>query len=126
MKRGICALLAATFFVMLPSSDAGEIVKKTFYNSKGEAVKKGYVYSAGKTRRSYERRSNRIHLPLGYGYRGYYPVRSYSRGCVIRPIGGSYCRPIRPYVASRPSGSSFGVWRGSSLGGGVSSVLRRR
>jgi hypothetical protein len=125
MKRGICALLAATFCVMLPSSDAGEIVKKTFYNSKGEPIK-AYVYSAGKTRRSYERRSNRIHLPLDFGYGGYYPVRTYSRGFVCRPSGGNYCRPIRACASPRASSCFIGGRRGSSLGAGVSSVIRRR
>ena len=62
MKRGFCIALAAAGLFLLPAgSEAGEIIKKTYYDSKGRAVGK-YVYQAGSSRRSYARGS-RVRYP---------------------------------------------------------------
>jgi hypothetical protein len=63
MRRALCiALVAVAGLVLLPAvAEAGEIIKKTYYDSKGRAVGK-YVYQAGSSRRSYARGS-RVRYP---------------------------------------------------------------
>ncbi len=129
MKRGFCIALAAALCPVIETSDAGEVVKKTYYNSKGEAVT-GYVYEAGRTRRSYERRSNRIHLPYGYGY-GYvgygYPTRVYSASCAYRSPRvyhrRAYRGPVRVHSGRAPTVRSHRL--GSSRLGAPAGLRRR-
>jgi len=87
MKGGFCIALAAAagLFLLPAGSGAGEIIKKTYYDSKGRAVGK-YVYQAGSSRRSYARGSRErypayrpgyVHSGLVYSpaiYRAYRPV----------------------------------------------------
>ena len=91
MKRGFCiALAAAAGLFLLPAGlEAGEIIKKTYYDSKGRAVGK-YVYQAGTSRRSYARGSREA-------YRAYRPEYGHS-GFVYSP---AIYRAYRPVSLSR-------------------------
>ena len=84
MRFGLCVFLAVAA-VFAFSAGAGEIIKKTYYDSKGRAVGK-YVYQAGDSRRDYARAS-RVRYPVhrpGYVYSGL--VYSPSLYRVSRPI----------------------------------------
>ena len=91
MKRGLCiALVVVVGLALLPAvAEAGEIIKKTYYDSKGRAVGK-YVYQAGKSRRSYARGSREA-------YPAYRPEYGYS-GFVYSP---AIYRTYRPVSLSR-------------------------
>jgi len=90
MKTGLCVFLAAAvFFDFSSDAEAGEIIKKTYYDSKGRAVGK-YVYQAGSSRRSYARAS-RVRYPVyrpGYVHPG--PVYSPAVYRVYRPMALSH------------------------------------
>jgi len=63
MKTGLCVFFAAVvFFVFSSDVEAGEIIKKTYYDSKGRAVGK-YVYQAGRSRRS-DANASRLRYPV--------------------------------------------------------------
>ncbi|MCP4847059.1 MAG: hypothetical protein GY899_03820 [Verrucomicrobiaceae bacterium] len=90
MRRALCiALVAVAGLVLLSAvAEAGEIIKKTYYDSKGRAVGK-YVYQAGSSRRDYSRAS-RVRYPVhrsGYVYSGL--VYSPSLYRVSRPLSVS-------------------------------------
>ena len=87
MKRGLCiALVVAAGLALLPAvAEAGEIIKKTYYDSKGRAVGK-YVYQAGSSRRSYARGSRER-------YPAYRPEYGHS-GVVYSPAIYRAYRPV--------------------------------
>ncbi len=92
MKGGLCIALAAAaagLFLLPAGSEAGEIIKKTYYDSKGRAVGK-YVYQAGTSRRSYARGSRER-------YPAYRPEYGHS-GFVYSP---AIYRAYRPVSLSR-------------------------
>jgi hypothetical protein len=91
MKRGLCiALVLAAGLALFPAVvEAGEIIKKTYYDSKGRAVGK-YVYQAGSSRRSYARGSRER-------YPAYRPEYGHS-GFVYSP---AIYRAYRPVAFSR-------------------------
>lgn len=86
MKTGLCVFLAvAVFFDFSSDVEAGEIIKKTYYDSKGRAIGK-YVYQAGRSKRSYANAS-RVRYPVyqpGYVYSR--PVYSTAAYRVYRPL----------------------------------------
>ena len=56
MKGGICVPIAIVLGYLSCGSNAGEIIKKTFKDSKGQSITK-YVYQAGKSLGGYKRSS---------------------------------------------------------------------
>ena len=86
MKTGLCVFLAAAVFFEFSSDvEAGEIIKKTYYDSKGRAIGK-YVYQAGRSKRNYAYAS-RVRYPVyqpRYVYPG--PIHSTAVYRVYRPM----------------------------------------
>lgn len=107
MRRALCiALVAVAGLVLLPAvAEAGEIIKKTYYDSKGRAVGK-YVYQAGSSRRSYARGS-RVRYPA---YRPAYV----DSGLVYSPALHRVYRPAtlsRGFSRSLPRSAYHAGWR---------------
>jgi len=98
MKLGLCVFLAVVGVCSFSvTAQAGEIIKKTYYDSKGRAVGK-YVYQAGTSRRSYARGSREA-------YPTYRPEYGHS-GFVYSP---AIYRAYRPVSLSR--GGYHPAWR---------------
>ena len=117
MKTGLCVfLVAAVFFDFFSDVEAGEIIKKTYYDSKGRAVGK-YVYQAGRSRRSYAHAS-RLRYPV-------YQLRHVHLGPVYSP---AVYRVYRPMALSQAAYThtlySHGVYHSGWISGHFSLPMR--
>ena len=106
MKRALPLLIAALMPAFLSSSDAGEVVTKTWYNHKGEEVKQWVVEVKNPRRvftdrRTYHRSIRRGHF---HGIGAFYPI-GFSR-CYV---------PRVHYPCYRPGGFG-GSYHGSRVG----------
>ena len=117
MKTGLCVFLAAAvLFDFSSDAEAGEIIKKTYYDSKGRAVGK-YVYQAGSSRRSYARAS-RVRYPVyrpGYVHPG--PVYSPAVYRVYRPMAlshAAYSHAVYPHGVYHAGWTSRLGYRGAA------------
>ena len=117
--------LSASLLVLPTVADAGEIVKKKYFNSRGEAVTQ-YVYQAGSSRGSYSRSTSTARRYPAYRSSGYtyYPTRGYSTRRY------QYCRPARPAVRTTRTNITYNAACPITVGGfghrGAVRVYRRR
>lgn len=110
--------IAAAALAMPLSTQAGDIIKKKWYDSDGKLVEQ-YVYSGKKTKREYQRSaSDHRRYPPYRGYttpyysnrRGYYYAGGRSCGTAYRPVvrttrSRTSVRTAAPVTIFRSSGT---------------------
>ena len=115
--RPSCVLLVVFMALPIGRSTAGEIVKKTYYDAKGNAIS-GYVYQAGSSRRTSSRSTYRYgDDDCAWGY--WYPFRRtyVSRTVRCRPVHYGSRRGTRPVAAGSRGRVGYRASRGVVTGG---------